>query len=82
MRKTCGQPWEIPKTGCGIEHKLCTKTRARRGTMRTTSTVFAQVMHGASTGCPQPKTLPFSLFSIRFSPLSTRPINTITIHIN
>lgn len=81
MRKSCVQPVEMPRLNRGNEHILYTKARPSNSTIRVQPAISAQFFHSQAPNFPQAKDQPVRLLLNNFSPLSTRPITTITIYI-
>ncbi len=82
MRKSCGQRVEIALLGCGTEHNLCTLGPPALKPHSAELTEFPQFIRTICTVLSQPNKALFNLLLSTFSPQSTMPINTITIHIN
>ncbi len=82
MRNSCVKPVEIGKVGGGNEQIFCTAlTHIYPPLCAKLVSSTHQDPHQSSL-FPQAKVVDFNLLSGLFSPQSTRPINTITIHIN
>lgn len=82
MRKRCAKLVEILFLNSGCEHKLCTILYGARQPRRAKNTFFPQFIRSQSQARPQAIQAFFNPLMTDFSPQSTMPINTITIHIN
>lgn len=82
MRKSCAQLVEIHPWARGNEQILCTTTTPTHPYPRVQTPTSTQLNPTITPIFPQPKRHILTLLQSLFSPQSTAPINTITIHIN
>ena len=82
MRKSCVKPVEILFMGRGNEQILCTFSTTTKPLIRVKTAVYTHLNLKLTPIFPQAKRQILTLLQSLFSPQSTIPINTITIHIN
>src|SRR5687768_7748973 len=82
MRKSCVKPVEIGIRYRGNEQVLCTLPATAKVYTRVQTAAYTQLSLKQSANFPQAKNHIQTLLQSMFSPQSTPPINTITIHIN
>jgi hypothetical protein len=82
MCNNCVQLVKMEGLHRGNNHKSSHSLVCTEQALCAKAPVFTQFFHTQAHVFPQPKTRFLNLLQTTFSPLSTPPTNTITIHIN